>query len=353
MATETVTRFLVPGEYSAWSELVDNSPDGSVYSLPEYLEVLCSVAGGSFRILAAERDGKLVGGIALYERESRFGSHVSTRRLLYYNGIVLEPHDSKYPSHRTSWQLHTLTALEQAMARLPHARVRFKSRSTLIDQRVFLSPRWSLQPTYTYVVDISDLEAAWVLVDKNQRRLIRRCREQGVAVTMNEDIDSFYRLHVRTHKRTGGPVYLPRDAFCSFIEQLQRRSLCRLYHARLPDGRAIASQLVLAGKHPVAHTVCCGSDEEFLSLGASPFLRWNVLQDLAGSGYLANDLTDAELNSATYFKSQLGGELNLCLEVTRSDHLSWRLGEFAQTASMRVKRGLLRLVRPSSHGSRS
>ena len=353
MSTEITTRFLAPSEYAHWAELVAQSPGGSVYSLPEYLDALCAAAGGHHRVLIAERDGKILGGIALYERVSRSGPYVAPRRLLYYNGIALMPHETKYPSQRTSRQLQTLSALEQALSRLPYARLRFKNRSTLDDMRPFISRHWSVQPIYTYVVDLSDVETAWARVDKNQRRLIGRCTEQGLLVTMDDDFDPFYRLHEQTHDRKGGPLYLPLDAFRVFIERLRSKSLCRLYHARLPDGRVIASQLVLVSGHPVTHTVCCGADAEFLNLGASAFLRWKVFEDLAHAGYKANDLTDAELNPVTHFKSQLGGDLAPCFEVARPDHLRLRLGEFVASIPVRAKRRLLRVLRPQPGGKPS
>ena len=337
MATEVTTRLLAQGEYRYWSELVGHSPDGSIYSLPAYLDALCTASDGTFRVLVAERDGRIVGGVALYERRSRLGSYVSPRLLLYYNGFVLMPHDTTYPSQRTAWRLQTLEALERALVRLGYARLRLKSRASLTDMRVFLSKGWAAQPVYSYAVDISDLDAAWRRIDKNLRRLIGRAREEGVAMSVDDDFDAFYRLHAHTHARKGAPLYLPREAFARFIGRLQSQNLCRLYHARLPDGRAIATQLVLLGPHAVTHTVCAATDAQYLNLGASAFLRWCVFEDLAGAGYAANDLTDATLNPVTHFKSQLGGELVLCLEIARPDGLAWRTGDLAALLARRVK----------------
>jgi hypothetical protein len=342
---DVTTRFLAETEYAQWGALVAASPDGSPYSLPAYLEALCAATGGSFRILAAECDSKIVGGVALYQRSSRLGTYVSPRYLMYYNGFVLTPHASKYPSSQTSWQLHIVTALEQALSALGLAHLKIRSRSTLHDVRVFQSRGWSAVPSYSYVVDIADLGAAWARVDKNQRRLVTRCREREIVLSTDDDFDSFHRLHVQTHDRKRAPLYLPRDAFKTFIERLRAQDLCRLYHARLPDGRAIASQLQLLGPHPVTHTVSAAADAEFLPLGASAFLRWRVFEELSAAGYLANDLTDAELNPITHFKSQLGGELVLNLTVARPAGWAWRSGEFAQSLPVRIKRRLLKIAR--------
>ncbi|MGA8277503.1 MAG: GNAT family N-acetyltransferase [Rhodanobacteraceae bacterium] len=345
MAAEVTTRFLATSEYPQWVSLVAASPGGSAYSLPDYLDALCSAGGASYRILVAERDAHIVGGIALFERASPHGAFVSPRRLLYYNGFVLVPHETKYPSQQTSWQLHTLAALERALSQLGYARLRIKSRNVISDVRIFRAQGWSAEPTYSYVVDISDLAAAWTRVDKNLRRLIGRCREQGITFSIDDDFDAFFRLHAETHERKGAPLYLPRKAFATFVERLRERGLGRLYQARLPDGRSIASQLVLLGPHPVTHTVCAGADGEFLNLGASAFLRWRVFEDLAEAGYRANDLTDAELNPVTHFKSQLGGELTLCLEIARRDSLRWRAADLAASLPRRSKRLLARAMR--------
>jgi hypothetical protein len=345
VAAEPKTRVLGEDEYPRWAALVDSSPDGSVYSLPEYIGALCRATGARFRVLAVERDGRIVGGIALYERASRFGTYIHPRRLLHYNGIVLMPHDTKYPSHSTSWNLQTLSALERSLTGARYVKLLIKNRATLTDARVFLDNGWTVEPTYTYVVDISDLSRAWARVDKNLRRLIGRCGEQGLRADTSEDFDAFFRLHEATHLRKGAGLYLPREAFRDFFSELRAKGLCRLYHARMPDGRVAASQLVLAGKHPVTHTVSAGTDPEFLNLGVSAFLRWKVFEDLAGNGYKANDLTDAGLNLVTRFKSQLGGELTLNLEFSRPDHPAVRLAALAK-ATARLARRAVRRVRP-------
>src|SRR5512142_3415244 len=112
MSSKLTTRFLTENEYACWTDLVGRAPAGSIYSTPEYLDALCSAAGGTFRILAADRNGELVGGIGLYERSTMWGRTATGRLLLYYNGIVEKPHPSKYPSEQTAKHNELLTALE-------------------------------------------------------------------------------------------------------------------------------------------------------------------------------------------------------------------------------------------------
>src|SRR5262245_28757459 len=120
---------LESGLLERWSRLVTESPQGSAYSLPGYLEAICSATGGRYRILGAMRGEELVGGIALYERSSPAGPFVAPRLLLYYNGFVLRDYQTRYPSERSSRQVETITALAEALEQRGYGRLEVRSRS--------------------------------------------------------------------------------------------------------------------------------------------------------------------------------------------------------------------------------
>ena len=310
MSNYTVTT-LRPEEFSEWRDFVGRSPDGCVYAEAQYLQALTEATGAQFRILGVRRPEGLVGGVALYETYSRLqGRRAGPRLLLYYHGPILAAYDGTYPSQHTSRDLEIQTALLGHLASLRYDSVTLKSRPTVRDVRAFVSRNWSASPAYTYVVSLCDLKQQWQRVESNLRRLIKRCAEtDGLTFTDDGDFDSFFRLHSLTLGRRRVPTYLPELSFRRFVESARAHGLARLQHARLPSGTAIASQLVLLGKHPVCHTACAGMDPEYGRLGATAFLRWRGFEALAALGYKANDLTDAALNSVTHFKSQLGGAL--------------------------------------------
>jgi hypothetical protein len=325
--SKLAVRVLHDYAYPAWRAFVAEAPSGSIYSLPEYLEILCAATGGSFRIAAVVKGEEILGGIALYEENGRAGTILSNRLLLYYNSIVLRHYDSKYPSERTSRQLGILAALESFLTGAGYARTVVHCRHEITDARPFLAAGWQVRPSYSYEVDISDIDVAFGRVEQNLRRLIRRAGDSGLTVDHDDDFDSFYALHLLTHKRKGAPVYLPREAFKTYFSRLRASGLGRLYHARTADGRSVAAQLVLLGPHPVTHTVTAGADPEFLKTGSTPFLRWKAFEDLARLGYLGNDLTDASLNPVTRFKSQLGGSLVTNLVVSLPDSGTYRMNQ--------------------------
>jgi hypothetical protein len=307
------TRLLPEEEFPEWNRLVARSAEGSVYSQPEYLDALCEAAGGRFRILAAQKGDEIAGGIALYERGKGSSAFVAPRFLLYYNGIVLRPYETRYPSERTARRNEILKAVGEGLSRLRHDRIALRCRNSLQDVRALLAQGWSARPQYSYVVPLGDLERLRGRMEGNLRRLVDRCAAQKLIVTEDDDFDAFFRFHVQTHERTGMRLYLPEPAFRRYFARLRGRGIARLYHARLPGGESVAAQLVLTGGHPVSHTVCAGADAAHRNLGATAFLRWEVFRRLAADGLAANDLTDAALNPVTHFKAQLGGDLEMCL----------------------------------------
>ncbi len=342
MSSNVEVREVPEAAYPAWNRLVAQAPAGSPYSTPEYLDVLCSAAGGRFRILGGYKGDELVGGIGLYERASRWGKYVWPRLLLYYNGPVLRDVESKYPSQRTSRSVETLEALAQAIEARGYASTMLKTRAPLNDLRPFISRGWTVKASYSYEVPLADLPAQWGRVEQNLRRLVERARKQDVRFVEDDDFAGFYALHVATLGRRDVGAYLPRDGFTRWFERLRGLGLCRLFHARMPDGRIAASQLVLAGGHPMSHTVSAATDPELQNTGASPFLRWSAFETLAAAGFTGNDLTDASLNPVTHFKAQLGGTLALTLVASRHAW-RWRAGTGTEGLYRGARRGAARL----------
>jgi hypothetical protein len=213
------------------------------------------------------------------------------------------------------------------------------------DIRPFLARGWSSSPTYSYVVPLHDLSGQWHRVEQNLRRLIDRCTEQNIACSDDDDFVSFLRLHKLTMAHHDAMLYLPDAAFLEWFAILHRSGLCRLFHARLPNGQSIATQIVLLGDHPTSHTVSAAIDPEHRQLGAAAFLRWRVFEWLAGKGKTGNDLTDAALNSVTHFKSQFGGELVTNFMVSTAGNMRWRAASRVEVAYSGLRRGAGAVVR--------
>lgn len=334
---DLITGILTPEEYDAWDAFVYSTRNGSIFSTAEYLDEFCSAAGGTFRIAAVKQDGKLIGGIAFYRQESRWGPVSGPRLLFPYNGLVYAESDSTYPSRKESLELKVQSALAECIEHERFASIMVKCRSPIQDIRVFMERGWEIRPTYTFVVDFSNLEAQWGRVDRNLKRLIKRCDAGEFAFTDDRDFESFYRLHLAVHDRKGAPVYLPAGKFRTWFLALADKGLARLFQARTSEGEAVAAQIVLTGNHKLSHTISAGSDERFSKFGVNAFLRWKAFEKLHELGYEQNDLTDASLNSVSRFKSQLGGELKMSFALNPPPTRLYRAGSAVENFARRIK----------------
>jgi hypothetical protein len=337
MGPEYRTEELPESRYDEWLKFVAASSEGSIYAVPQYLAALSRAEGGRFAVLGVRHGDELAGGVALYESDSRYGRYVSPRPLLYYNGVLLRRYETRYPSEQTSRHLKTLEVLESAVTQRGYARLTLASRSSLTDARIFLAAGWGVVPRYTYVVKIGDLGSLWNRVERNLRRLVKRCEREGMSFHDEGDFDSFFRLHASTMDRREHQQYLSEAAFRGFFQQLRAASLCRLFEARAQGGRVIASLLILLGPNPVCHVGAAATDGEFRRSGVSAFLRWKSFEALSALGYVAADLTDAALNPVTHFKSQLGGELEMTLLLDAPRSLAYRIGSGAKALLTRAR----------------
>ena len=352
MGTSLEVRELTPDEYPQWRALVEASPAGSVYAIPEYLEVLAGCAGGSFVVRAVFKGEEMVGGIGLYQEERGRRAASAPRLLLFYNGPVLKRDTRRYPGRVQSRRLATLQALEDSLRKDGPGKMILRLRSPLADVRAFQEAGWQAKPAYTLVVPLDDLSALWGRMDRNARRMVERAQEEGLRLTEDDDFESFFGLHQEIHERKGAPLYLPEGPFRRYVTELRDRGLLRLYHARLRDGEVASSQLVLLSDHPVTHTVTAASAARHHRTGASPFLRWKVFEALSEEGYEANDLTSAGTGEVTRFKAQLGGDLEVCMEVSRTTRAYRWAGAPARVLRL-GRRAARKLLRPFLARSRT
>jgi len=331
-------------DHAAWDQAVADSIGGSPYSCSAYLTALSNATGGEYRLLAVCDESRILGGIGLYIRAHGRREYVRGRYLLYYNGPFVRRISEASPIAMEETTHRVLTCIESRLRSTDYSRVQIRPRHTVSDCRPFLQQGWQAHPTFSYIVDISDIEACFSRMHRNVRRQIRQAERTGIQATRSDNIDGFFSLHQQTCQRKGFPTYLGRDSMIAFYDELRESNLARLYMVGEPDSPPSAGVLVLASDHPVTHTVCAASRSGKLPSGANTWLRWHVFKDLSECGYAENDLTDAHEPAVAKFKRQLGARLvvsqQLGLPPTINDHLRAAYGLAKRELKQILKRML-------------
>ena len=323
--------------YDEWRRVLSDSAEGSPYQLPEYLAALTTAAGGRFNLVGVYNDGNtLIGGIGLYEPSGESKPVATSRYMLYYNEPFVLKSKSCVTSRLESDRRKVLLELLSYFSRLGYRTIRFKSRCPNADFRPMINAGWSVRPVYSYLAEIHDMDRLWKRMDRNARRQVQQARKSELIFTEYGSFSSFFDMHVGTHLHKGSPVYLPRRRYERFVASLLDNNIARLFQVSSRNGEPLATQLVLFGAGQVAHTLCAGSNREVTGSGCNPYLRWRVFEWLAAEGYQALDLTDAQNESVSRFKVQLGADLRLGLELTSPESALRRVMTASGRLSSRV-----------------
>ena len=332
-------------EYEQWNSVLAAADEGSSYQSPEYLSLLAETTGASTRFIGVYQNGdELVGGVGVYEEPGWLGVSATSRTLLYYNGPFIKRPETLSLYKSETYRRHILECLEEYLRRAGYRFVRFKVRNENCDYRPFLANGWSAKPVYTYVMHITDLELQWERIDKNLRRLIRRCKRDGMTMREDGNFESFFDMHEDVHRVKGAPIYMERDRFRAFVRGLVALRIGRLFQAYTKSGEPAASQLVLCGRHEVAHTLAAASSRSHQKSGCNAFLRWAVCEWLAERGFKAVDLTDAHNPQVARFKSQLGADVRLGLQLELPQASILEFVEKTVATPKRIARQVVRVM---------
>jgi hypothetical protein len=238
---------LAEEHYDDWDRFVEGQQrTGSIYSTARYLDILCRAAGGSFSVVAVRDGSSFLGGIGLYHRRVHGRSVISPRMLLYYNGPVLRDDLLTFEGD-SSRRLRCFEMLCAGLGQLQEDSITLHCLDGYQDFRPFIQKGWQASPSYTIVVPIADSGQLWDRLHKNARRLSRRAESAGCTVAPDNDFDAFYRAHEEVHQRKRSQLYLPKESFRRFVEELVVARLGVIFTARLASREPAAAPHGLLG----------------------------------------------------------------------------------------------------------
>lgn len=136
----------------------------------------------------------------------------------------------------------------------------------------------------TWAVDLRvGIEQVWKRMEGRARTAVRKAEKTGMRVRSGQpaDLDTYYRLHVATYRRTGVSPH-PRAYFKAIFEDLLPSGLARIWIAEI-DGEAVAAENF--GVYKNAALYWTGASSEMgLRAEAGSLLQWTAMQWMADSG---------------------------------------------------------------------
>lgn len=299
--SDYTVRILEASEEQEWDNLVVQSPQGTIYSKAFWFRLISRVYGLNYCLYGCFKGDELVGGAGIFH-STKYGRKFAHKPpLTPYCGLIIK----RAPANRTGGVAEALIpCLEKN-----YGYIKLAHHWSLKDIRPFTWAGWNPKVIYTYLISLESEDAIWQAFDHQIKKQVKKGIRQGFTVYRSEEPGEeeravFYELLTKTFAKQNLPSPISPDKYISLMEALTGRA--RLYLAG--DGeRILAGRIILLDKTGPQDWLA-GSDPNYLSTGATSFLFWQILRDLA-LDYNAIDLNGANIKSIARFKRNLGGKL--------------------------------------------
>lgn len=328
MALQTSSRSEIAT--AEWDAVVKGSPDGWIFSLYGWQEMILAVTQWGFEDFSfgLRENGKLLAVVPL-QYNSRNGRMSSSA--WGGSGPVL---DGSLTGKKRQRILQI--ALDQCVAFGRERNATHFDFSVSPVTRSTIASAWGVNPfvfcgledlsVLSQVIDLApDEDALWAGLSADARRQVRMAREQGYKVERakwDECVDHYYRLHCETYRRTG-VVPHPRDYFAGIAAYTAPAGHSVLWRVRSSEGETIAyHSAAWFGVGGYYHTGC--SAIKASEYGASYLLFWEAMLGAKNAGIRWYDCgaifpssEDAKQQGLTTFKTKFGGEAHRFFRVEK------------------------------------
>jgi len=288
-----------PSTDRRWDEFVGRAPGAGVFHSSPWLDVIKRTYGYRPEHLAYEVDGTIEGILPL----------LLVRSVVTGARLVSLPY---------SGPAGPVGATDDAVNALVTAAVRLRVErgcghlNLQVRQRLPAPSESRLASTVPIVCSglplTGDPSVAWASLRKVLRWEIRRARRFGISVSAAEgarDLETFYRLHIETHRRHGLPPQ-PWRLFELMREILAPLGMLRLLVASF-DGRPIHAALCLRHQR-VWSLLYTGADDRFRPCHPGQLVHWTAISLASEEGYRHFDFLQSDVNDGglRWYKRSFG-----------------------------------------------
>lgn len=310
-------RDLTEEQMPLWDDLVDRSPQGSIFCQRWWIKASC---GSDFKIIGCFTGGRLVAGIPLHWM--RYGPLRVCRmpKLSEFWGPVLEPMAGRYVT-RLSREMELVKALAERLKNTP---IFFQCfHHTLASWLPFEWAGFRQKTVFTYILDdISDDQVLWSGFRENIRTDIRKAERKSITVRKAHPSEVLA-LCDRTFARQKMERRFPARLVFSLVNAARERNAGECFVAADPDGRNHAAAFLVWDKRYAYHLLS-GGDPDLRSSGANAFLLWHLIR-FARERTRSFDFEGSNLQHVERFFRAFGGRLqplNLIIKAPLAGRLA-------------------------------
>lgn len=288
-----------------WDEFVHTSPEGTLFSTSGWVRMAACAHGGAPVTLGAFDDGRLAAGVAYVEVSRGVLRKAAPPALTPYCGFLFRPFRGKRRSEEEGLR-HAGAAplVEHLSGRYGH--VYLVHPPGVLDMRPFTWHGYNASVRYTYVMDITDPDRLWDLMEHRVRTVIRNA-EALLTVESSSSVDLFGALYEHVYIDRGNEPPIRRDRVMRMVAEVLEAGLGEMRVVKDADGAPLCAGVFVRDTRTVYAWVS-GAIPARNSSGAMSLLFWDTAGRYCAT-HAALDMVGANLPAVAFFKKGFGGSL--------------------------------------------
>ncbi|WP_050606722.1 GNAT family N-acetyltransferase [Clostridium niameyense] len=314
-------RYLNNDEYDKWDAFVDESPYGTIFSKSYWLEKVSK----EFKILVAEENNNIVGGIAL---PSMYGKLYRNPKLTPQLGIVLASPD-KNQKYCTTLS-REMEIVEELINKFPQFKqLDYNFNYNYTNFLPFIWNGFDVNINYTYVIeDLTDLDKVYNDFDYKVKSMIKRGNKNNLKVTDKFGIKEFYEVNKKTFDRQKVQMPYTLDFLMELDKVLEENGNRKIIFVVDDEERIVAGAYILYDER-CAYYLMGGADPEFRNNGAQTFLIWESIK-FAATVSKKFDFEGSMIRDIEKPFRRFGGNQKIIYNIYKSDKLTEMAYNFAR-----------------------
>ncbi|NVO66030.1 GNAT family N-acetyltransferase [Methanofollis tationis] len=304
---------LKPSQYHIWDDLVDNSPQGTLFHKSWWLKTVAEKRGTDLCLLGVFRGDDLVGGCSISE-EKRFFFKLAfsppIKSATAYGGIIIVGSDAKNIKKNEFMNNSVIESVsDYCLEHYDYSQI--LNSPALTDIRPFLWKGWDESVYYTYILFLNNFPSLKDLslhYDGSVRWSINKAEKNTVEIlTVNDDIDLIYDLLMESYAWHKEDAPLSKNLFTALMKELNNRGACKTYVA-YHDDCPISFGTFLFYKNSASYWLG-GSRRDTLNLEGSSAVLGHALKEALSDKISYIDFIGANTHPIAKFKSAFNPQI--------------------------------------------
>jgi len=303
---------------SSWDEFVETSPNGTVFSLSEYLKSIVQ----KHTVYYCCKKQEIRAAVAIME--SYDGKSAVLHDFVIYNGIMYAPptfNQNRAQIH--SEQLKISKCIADELAEI-YQNVCVSLHPSITDIRSFLwynygtdYPKYVPEILYTSHIDILDFAqvqkpediALFSQFSAARRQEVRYAIKKGVITEERFDADMFVEFYAMTMKRQGESVdQKVLDQMKNLISSLYLKNMGKMFVSTTANGN-VGSMVFFCFDSKRAYYLFGANDPQLRDKHTGSAVLWDAFHALSKAGIKEVDLEGVNSPQRGWFKLSFGGDL--------------------------------------------